>query len=237
MQRAKYKIKGIFISHLLILTLLLTGCSISHGVYHEIGKGQTLWRIAKVYNVDLQDIAEANNITDTRQIEVGQKIFIPGAERVLEVKPYTAKGQGSRVKGQQDDKGEKEDKITLEKGRFIWPVNGEVTSGFGIRNGQKHNGIDISAPAGADIVAADDGEVIYSDNGMRGYGNLIILQHKDKFVTIYGHNKENLVSVGKNVKKSELIARVGNSGNSTGYHLHFEIRRDTKPRNPIFFLP
>lgn len=227
------------ISYFLFLILFfLTACAVSHGIYHEVGKGQTLWRIAKTYNIDLQDIAEANNITDTRQVEAGQKIFIPGAERVLEVKPYMPKGQAAKGKRQEiEDKEEKEGKIIFEKGRFIWPVKGEVTSGFGIRNGQKHDGIDISAPSGTDVVAADDGEVIYNGDGMRGYGNLIIIQHKDKFVTIYGHNKENLVQVGKNVKRGELIARVGNSGNSTGYHLHFEIRKDTKPRNPLFFLP
>lgn len=232
------------ILHLATL-LFLTSCAVSHGVYHEVGKGQTLWRIAKTYNVDLQDIAEANNITDTRQVEAGQKIFIPGAERVLEVKPYITKGQdgypskgwvGGKRQGA-EDKEEKEGKIVFEKGRFIWPVKGDVTSGFGIRNGQKHDGVDISAPLGTDVVAADDGEVIYNGDGMRGYGNIIIIQHKDKFVTIYGHNKENLANVGKNVKKGELIAKVGNSGNSTGYHLHFEIRKDTKPRNPLFFLP
>ncbi|MBI5893305.1 MAG: M23 family metallopeptidase [Deltaproteobacteria bacterium] len=155
----------------------------------------------------------------------------------MEVKPYVPKGQGSWVKGQEKNKEETEGKIIFEKGRFIWPVKGEVTSGFGIRNGQKHDGIDISALSGTDVVAADDGEVIYNGDGMRGYGNIIIIQHKEKFVTIYGHNKENLANVGKNVKKGELIAKVGNSGNSTGYHLHFEIRKDTKPRNPLFFLP
>ncbi|HBO85206.1 MAG TPA: hypothetical protein DD641_09645 [Deltaproteobacteria bacterium] len=210
--------------------LLISGCTVSHGVSHEVGKGETLWRIAKTYNVDLQEIAEANNITDVTQVKSGQKIFIPGADRVLEVKPYTAKGQ-------EKNKEEKEEKITFEKGKFIWPVKGEIVSPFGVRDGRKHDGIDISAPSGTDVIAADDGEIIYCGDGMRGYGNIIIIQHKDNFVTIYAHNKENLVKVADYVKKGDVIAKVGNTGNSSGYHLHFEVRKDRKPRNPVFFLP
>ncbi|MBI5682686.1 MAG: peptidoglycan DD-metalloendopeptidase family protein [Deltaproteobacteria bacterium] len=193
-----------------------------------------MWRIAKTYNIDLQDIAEANNITNARQIEAGQKIFIPGAEKVIKVKPYVPKGFGVRDKRQETE--ETEDKTAFENDRFVWPARGEIISGFGIRDGKRHDGIDISALEGTDVLAADDGEVIYSDNELRGYGNLIIIQHKDNFVTIYAHNKENIANVGQSVKRGELIAKVGNSGNSKGYHLHFEVRKDKKPMNPVFFL-
>ena len=220
---------------LFLLVTFLTSCSVSHGIYHEVGKGETLWRIAKTYNIDLQDIAEANNITNARQIETGQKIFIPGAEKVIKVKPYVPKGFGVRDKRQETE--ETEDKTAFEDGRFIWPVKGEVISGFGIRECKKHDGIDISAAEGIDILASDDGEVIYSGNELRGYGNLIIIQHKDNFVTVYAHNKENIANVGQSVKRGELIAKVGNSGNSKGYHLHFEVRKDKRPMNPVFFLP
>lgn len=220
--------------------ILIIGCSVSHdlshwrgqtsGVYHIVERGQTLWRIARTYGVNLQELAEVNGITDTTQIKVGQKLFIPGASRVLEVKPYQP-GKGERV---EEERG---DSLTLERGRFIWPVKGEIASPFGIRDKIRHDGIDISAPAGTPIVAADDGEVMHSSNAIRGYGNMIIIKHQDGFYTIYAHNEENLVKVGDRVKKGDTIARVGNTGNASGYHLHFEIRKDRRPRNPLFFLP
>ena len=119
----------------------------------------------------------------------------------------------------------------------MWPVKGEVLSLFGVRNGKKHDGIDIAAPTGSSVLAAADGEVIYSDDGVRGYGNMVMLQHKDGFITIYAHNRENLVKGGEMVEKGSVIARLGNTGNSSGPHLHFEVRKDKKPRNPLFFLP
>lgn len=220
--------------------ILITGCSVSHdlsrwrgqtsGVYHIVERGQTLWRIARAYGVDLQELAEVNDITDTTQIKVGQRLFIPGASRILEVKPYHP-GKGERV----EEEGE--GSLTFEKGRFIWPVKGEIVSPFGIRDKIRHDGIDISAPAGTPIVAADDGEVVHSSNTIRGYGNMIIIKHQDGFYTIYAHNAENLVKVGDRVKKGDTIARVGNTGNASGYHLHFEIRNNRRPRNPLFFLP
>ncbi|MBI5328518.1 MAG: M23 family metallopeptidase [Deltaproteobacteria bacterium] len=231
------------------LLLAITGCAISHGIYHTIERGQTLWRISKTYNVDIQDVAEFNDITDTTQIKAGQKIFIPGVSRVLKVEPYKPTDSRPETKGlrpksathepslQQEPKEEYEGKIVSEKWRFSWPVKGIVISPFGIRNGQKHDGIDIAAQKSSSIFAADEGEVIYSDDGIRGYGNIVMLKHKQGFITVYAHNKENLVKVGEVVKKGAVIARLGDTGNASVPHLHFEVRKDRKPRNPLFFLP
>lgn len=235
--------------------LLTVSCSISRGAYHTVESGQTLWRIAKTYDVDIQDIAEENNIIDQSQIKTGQKIFIPGAFRALKVEPY--KPAGNRLKAEEKQAEgkarnlqpyalspkpafeEPEGRIVVERWRFIWPVKGSIISSFGTRNGKRHDGIDISAPEASPVAAAADGEVIYSysDNGLRGYGNMIMLKHKDGFITIYAHNKENLVNVGETVKKGLLIARLGGTGNAITPHLHFEVRKDRKPRNPLFFLP
>ena len=239
--------------------LLVTGCAISYGVYHKIEKGQTLWRIAKTYNVDIQDVAEFNDITDITQIKEGQKLFMPGAWNVLKVEPYQSQdsslspqvlsmepktpdsrhqiGHSKEESGNEKLRHESEGKIVVEKWRFVWPVKGEVLSLFGVRNGKKHDGIDIAAPTGRPVFAAADGEVIYSDDGVRGYGNMVMLKHKDGFVTIYAHNRENLAKDGEAVKRGTIIARLGNSGHSSGPHLHFEVRKDKKPRNPLFFLP
>ena len=122
-------------------------------------------------------------------------------------------------------------------GQFIWPVNGTVSSHFGIRDGRRHDGLDIAAPEGTSIRAAASGTVLYSGNQQTGYGNLIILHHAQDMITVYAHNKVNLVKDGEAVKQGQEIAKVGRSGRVTKFHLHFEVRKRTKPRNPQFFLP
>ncbi len=171
----------------------------------------------------MQEVAELNDITDPTQIRVGQKIFIPGAKTVLTVQPYK--------KGEE----EKEPKIVKSKGRFSWPVKGKVTSRYGIRKGKKHDGLDIAAPLGAVVLAADSGKIIYRGR-LRGYGKILIVRHKGNFVTVYGHLKQWLVKQDQRVKRGQLIARVGISGRTTGSHLHFEIRYRNRTRNPLFYL-
>jgi murein DD-endopeptidase MepM/ murein hydrolase activator NlpD len=106
---------------------------------------------------------------------------------------------------------------------YIWPTQGILTSGYGWRWGRMHRGIDIAAPIGTPIVAAASGEVI-TVGWQSGYGNVIKLEHLDGSVTVYGHNHTNLVSHGQKVEQGEQIAEMGNTGRSTGPHLHFEIR-------------
>lgn len=120
---------------------------------------------------------------------------------------------------------------------YIWPVEGEVLSFFGERSGRVHQGIDICAKKGTKIYAAKTGKVIYSDNGLGGYGNMIIIEHKNGWSTVYAHNSENLVKKNKQVNRGQVIALVGQTGNATGPHLHFEIRKGKDPVNPLFYLP
>lgn len=131
-----------------------------------------------------------------------------------------------------------EDYSSLGKGRFLWPVPQfyKVSSHFGKRNGRNHDGIDIPAPKGTPIVSVDSGVVVYADNGIRGYGNMIVVAHADEIFTVYAHNNTNKVDKGDRVKKGQQIAEVGNTGRSTGSHLHFEIRVKNKVRNPAQFL-
>lgn len=216
---------------LLILFFLisLAGCA-GKGVFHTIGRGETLWRICYTYDADMQEVAEINDIKDPTEIKYGSRIFIPGAREVKKVKPYSALPKEAREK-------EKTVRIVMDKGRFIWPVKGEVSSSFGMRNGTRHNGIDIRAPEGTEIKAADSGKVVFMSDVMRGYGNIIILKHKGDFYTVYAHNKKNLVDDGDTVEKGQVIATVGNTGNAQGHHLHFEVREGKDLRNPLFFLP
>jgi len=208
------------------------------GVYHTVGKGETLWRICRAYGVSLQRVAEINNIKDPADIVAGSKIFIPGAARVKKVVPNASDPlKRDKEGGTEVEDGGAEDRLVLEKGRFLWPVKGEVISNFGIRNGVMHEGIDIRADEGAPIAAADDGDVVFESAAMRGYGRIIILGHKDGFFTVYAHNRENLVKSGEKVSRGDVIARVGDTGNATVSHLHFEVRRGKNTRNPLFFLP
>lgn len=201
----------------------------SKGVYHKIKRGQTLWRIAKTYGIDLELLAKANNLEDATEIKTGGLIFIPNAEKILEVEIYRPA-----------DAHVKKASIPPSVNREIelgWPVNGKVTSPYGNRNGKKHDGVDISVPKGTPIKAAAGGIVTFSGRNFNDYGKMIVIKHNSEFSTVYAHNLENILEEGDDVKKGQVIGRVGNSGNASGYHLHFEVRKDEKPINPLFFLP
>ncbi|GAB4117081.1 MAG: hypothetical protein Kow00103_13490 [Candidatus Caldatribacteriota bacterium] len=179
-------------------------------VIYYVKKGDSLWSIARDYNVKLDAIISVNHLSDASKISVGQRLLIP----------QTSEARNKII-------------------NFIWPVQGRITSNYGIRtfNGRRefHSGIDIGAPSGTNILAAESGTVGFSGY-MRGYGNVIILSHENGYSTVYAHNSVNLVKKGQYVKKGNIIAKVGKTGNATGPHLHFEIRSSGKPLNPLSYL-
>ena len=134
--------------------------------------------------------------------------------------------------------GTKERPAKAPTGTFVYPYYGRLTSPFGYRSlfgGEMHTGIDLAGPAGSPIVAADGGVVIMAGwNG--GYGNCVMISHGNGVTTLYGHCSKLLVTEGQAVAKGELIARVGSTGRSTGPHVHFEIRIDGTPVNPLKYL-
>jgi murein DD-endopeptidase MepM/ murein hydrolase activator NlpD len=199
------------------------------GVYHLVEKHQTLYRICKTYRVDINKVAFLNGITDQSKIETGQRIFIPGAKRVLKVEVYL----DDVVTEQSKEEGKK---VAHKKLNFLWPVEGKVIETFNDSETHRHQGIDIPCPLGTPIKASNSGTVIYSNNRVKGYGNLIILRHSDEFVTVYAHNQVNLVEEGIWVERGQIIAKVGQTGRATGPHLHFEIRRNSKAVDPIPYL-
>lgn len=196
---------------------------IARGVYHTVKRRETLWRIAKTYGVNLQTLAEINNIDDPAQIKVGQKLFIPGATKIKTI-----------IVDLEDTSSLPP--IMKKKDFFSWPVQGKVVSQFGVHDGLRHEGIDIAAPLGTPIKAAREGVVVY-EGSLKGYGNLLILRHENDFKTVYAYNHVNLVSVGRKVQRGEAIAKVGNTGRYPDSRLHFQIRDKDEARNPIFFLP
>jgi murein DD-endopeptidase MepM/ murein hydrolase activator NlpD len=192
-----------------------------------VEKHQTLYRICKTYGVDIREVASLNGIVDQSKIKTGQWIFIPGAKKVLKVEVI--------IEDVVAEPGEKT-KVAYKKLDFIWPVEGKISDVFEGAESKRHQGIDISSPLGMPIKASNAGTVIYSNNTIKGYGNLIIVRHSEEFVTIYAHNQVNLIEEGMWVEKGQIIGKVGQTGRATGPHLHFEIRRNNKALDPLFFL-
>lgn len=118
-------------------------------------------------------------------------------------------------------------------GNFGWPVSGRITQKYWTQ----HSALDIAVPKGSPIYATDSGYVVHIESKITGYGNMILINHSNGYITRYAHLSAIHVEVGESVKKGQLIGRVGNTGNSTGSHLHFEVVRNGIARNPFNYLP
>ena len=234
------RIKGIKLQLLFnIAVLLITGCGTGYGIYHRVSDGETLESIAGVYGVNKKDLMRLNRVDDPKKIKPGDAVWIPGAGRKKSAK--TAKEVINNTKETQ-----KVLKLKQNRGKsskylkdivFIWPLKGEILAVYGEENGEKHDGIDISAQEGDPVKSAASGRVIYSGDEIKGYGNMIIVKHKGSYSSVYAHNDENLVLKGAFVKAGEIIARVGDSGRSSGPMLHFEIRSGKESLDPLSLLP
>jgi murein DD-endopeptidase MepM/ murein hydrolase activator NlpD len=212
------------------------------GVVHVVRRGQTLYRIAKTYGVDPGDLMRTNGITDPRTLEVGQELFVPGATHVLEVEaapgatPPRPEPPPEPRPARAGREEAAEPALAPARPALAWPLRGVLYGRFGMRGGAHHDGIDIAAPEGSAVVAADDGTVIFVGK-QSGYGNVVIIRHEQGLVTVYAHNAEVLVREGARVTRGQQVARVGQTGRTTGPHLHFEVREGVKPRNPLLYLP
>jgi len=193
------------------------------GIYHTVQKGDTPESIAKKYKVDGEVITkcEYNSLEEPYELTPGQKLIVPGGKKPYVprvVHAYSGKPPVSAAKG---------------TGIFGWPVSGVITQKFWAR----HKAIDIGAPTGRPVVAADSGYVVTSGWSKYGYGNYVVIDHGNGFQTLYAHLSVILVEVGQSVGKGTRIGSVGSTGRSTGPHLHFEIRYKGVQRNPLGYLP
>jgi murein DD-endopeptidase MepM/ murein hydrolase activator NlpD len=212
------------------------------GVHHRVVRGQTLWRIARVYGVSIQAVMEANGIDDPTRIASGQRLFIPGADRVREVPPAPAPLPGE---GSPDPEADTAPEPIPDPGAgagdsgWLWPVSGPVTSGFGASRShgrRRHMGIDVAVPRGTEVRAARSGTV--RRTGRRsGYGLTVVIRHDEGFTTLYAHLSGIAVSPGERVGAGQPIGRTGRTGNANGAHLHFEIRHHGRHVDPRLFLP
>lgn len=205
------------------------------GVWYTVVAGDTVAAIAARHGVPIEDIVELNGLVDPTRIDVGQALFLYGIEELL-----ARKARAPADPKDPKDPKDPEDPAPDTEGppQFAWPLKvGVVSSGFGPRGGREHKGLDVAAKTGTPVYAAAPGKVIYSDNKQRGYGNLIIIQHVRGYVTVYAHNRRNLVDEGERVRQGAQIAEVGSTGRSTGPHLHFEVRAGGHAKNPLDYLP
>ncbi|HEX9289867.1 MAG TPA: LysM peptidoglycan-binding domain-containing M23 family metallopeptidase [Anaeromyxobacteraceae bacterium] len=216
------------------------------GVVHVVKRGETVYRIAKTYGVPARELLEVNDLRDPRQLEAGMELFIPGATRALEVPPLAPGAPRGPEVAEPEPEEEpppgpgprppKPAKAQAREAALRWPVHGVLYSRYGVRQGQRHDGIDIAAPEGTVVGAAGGGVVIYAGE-QSGYGSIVILRHDTGLLTLYAHASAILVRQGDRVAAGQPIAKVGRSGRTTGPHLHFEVREGTRPRNPLFYLP
>ncbi|SFQ99449.1 LysM peptidoglycan-binding domain-containing M23 family metallopeptidase [Desulfoscipio geothermicus] len=192
------------------------------GLLHRVVPGETLAAIALRYRVEVESILEANSNLDPLGLQPGQKIIIPGARPVRTMRstanvPATSRSGTAR--------------------KFTLPVQGRLTAGYGQRThpitGSRdfHEGWDLAAPEGTPIRAAAAGRVTFAGwDG--GYGLAVRIDHGNGVTTLYAHASSILVSVGEQVSPGTVIARVGNTGLSTGPHVHLEVRVDGRPVDP-----
>ena len=141
----------------------------------------------------------------------------------------------ARIRAAQAQSSASSTPVTSGSGQLAWPVSGPVTSGFGSRWGRMHEGIDIAVGTGTPVQAAAAGTVIYA-GWMEGYGNLVAIDHGNGLSTAYGHNSALACSVGQTVSAGEVIAYSGSTGHSTGPHVHFEVRVNGSPVDPLGYL-
>lgn len=194
---------------------------------HRVERGETLWSIAHRTGVSLDDLVKVNRISNVSRVEVGQRLVIPS-------------GQGAVV-----SHAERIPAVVLNRPvsvgageQFIWPVQGRVISIFGTRRrGRVSKGIDIQAPSGTEVRATRSGKVSFVHEELPGFGKTIILEHADGFASVYAYVREILVRQGDPIAQRQVIARVGETGRTEVPALHFEIRRNQKAQNPLYYLP
>ncbi|OQA13803.1 MAG: Murein hydrolase activator NlpD precursor [Chloroflexi bacterium ADurb.Bin360] len=192
------------------------------GVYHTVVEGDTLESIAEKYKVSVAEISECsfNALSLGPQLRPGSKLIVPGGTKPYEVRKVTTYTGPAPTDASSD-------------GSFMWPAGGYISQGYWYG----HRAIDIANAVGVAIVASDGGYVSFSGWTDVGYGYLVVVDHGNGYQTYYAHLSNIFVTEGQVVGAGEIIGAMGSTGNSTGPHLHFEIRYQGYPTNPLIFLP
>jgi len=224
----------------LALLLLALACASGGGgsqrsqrgrVTHDLKAGETIYRLSRYYDVPVRDIVLANGIRDVSNVPIGTRLVIPNAHRAAPGETLAA--VSALPPGVPRSPSARQRESDLD---FRWPLQGKLSSNYGWRRGRSHEGIDIAAPRGTKIRAAESGRVTHS-GWLAGYGRVVILKHSGRYSSVYAHNRKNLVRKGAFVEKGQVVAEVGSSGRATGPHVHFEIRHDRRAKDPLAYLP
>ncbi len=224
---------------------------------HLVKPGEGLIGIAREYHVPINVLAKANNMLPYAKVNAGDRLTIPAgygapqqqasapqatpprapAPQQIATAPAT---QNARMVTPEPAKQEAPVKTAEATGAlpsFRWPVKGRIITAFGAKsNGQQNDGINIAVPEGTQVKAAEDGVVAYAGNELKGYGNLVLVRHSNGFVSAYANASELLVKRGDTVKRGQVIAHAGQTGNVNSPQLHFEIRKGSTPVDPAQFL-
>ena len=232
------------------------------GSVHVVKAGDTLMSISRGTGVSVAALAKTNHIDSSKKLSVGDRLTIPqgghqvaaaqpsAAPKVAEIRTAPAEkkikvasaapAQTVHVAKEEPQTTETVVKAAEPSGAmpsFRWPARGRVIAGFGSKpNGTQNDGINLAVPEGTPIKAADDGVVAYAGNELKGYGNLVLIRHSNGYVSAYAHARELLVKRGDTIKRGQVIAHAGQTGNVTSPQLHFEIRKGSTPVDPTQFL-
>ncbi len=213
--------------------------------YHVVQRGESLYSIARMHNVDVTSLSRVNNLSTPYALYVGQKLLLPGSVSSAPAstsKTASAPAPKTTVAASSTKQPQAYVPTTPpaknRSAKFLWPVQGTVISGFGnLGKGRKNDGINIKAPLGTAVKAADAGTVAYAGSELKGFGNLILIKHTDGWITAYAHNDKMFVKKGQKVARGEKISTVGSTGSVTAPQLHFEVRNGKKAVNPRLYLP
>lgn len=218
---------------------------------HTVSQGETLYSIAFQYGQDFRTMADRNGIRSPYTIYVGQKLALRSGSKKTNTastpprpatRPEPAKNtrqatktQAKRPKSVASAQKSAESTVNAGALRWSWPTQGHVIETFSSTSSTR-KGIDIAGRLGQTVKAASAGRVVYSGSGLRGYGQLIIVKHNEQYLSAYAHNRKSLVKEGDTVTTGQQIAEMGRSG-ADRVKLHFEIRREGEPVNPMQYLP
>lgn len=215
----------------MLLVAVLAACgtaSVAPG-YYRVERGDTVNKIARSHRQSVQSIVRWNDLKNPDAIEVGQLLRVTPPGKTASVPtnsgPAAAAGAGSS--------GSAAAPAPATRIALIWPTQGTIVRGF---NGANSKGIDIANAPGTPVVAAAEGVVVYAGNGLRGYGNLLIVKHNADYLSAYAHNRKLLVNEGQRVTAGQQIAEMGDSDNDR-VALHFELRYEGQSIDPTRYLP
>ena len=239
--------------------------STAHGAVYYVNRGDTLMGIARRNHVSVAQLARANHLSPTAPLRIGTRIVVPG-KTVASAAPastpapaaaahrHTAAAPAKVASAAPVQKARlatasatpaaaatptpaKAAEATGSLETFRWPVRGRIIAAYGAKtNGKSNDGINVAVPEGTPVKAAEDGVVAYAGNELKGYGNLVLVRHSNGYVTAYAHASQLMVKRGQSIKRGQVIAKSGQTGDASSPQLHFEIRKGSTPVDPLRFL-